>query len=266
MSAPRRVPDWAFALSAVVSIVLLLFAFGWKPGGDRFVEPWSAADIESVRPETGTFSRLSQVRPGEEPPAAEAVAVEELGFGIAGDKGVEASWAVSIANGHGEYAADFDLLVTLSGEGFSDREEVVLRTGDFLAPGARIAAGGSMYAGEDPPSDLVVAVEVVGVEWFVYDDDPPAEPVVLSGRVASVATLPSGHSMFSVGFTLGSEEPLRPDLIAVFRDAGGAIVGGCEVRSVDALPPGESTRSVKVRDRCLPAGADLSLTEFVLAW
>ncbi|WP_030144736.1 hypothetical protein [Glycomyces sp. NRRL B-16210] len=265
-AGPRRIPDRVLALGVAVSIVLLLCSFGWEPGGDRFVEPWSAPAIESVVPSAGTYSRLSVARPGEEPPPAEAIAVEELGFGVAGDKEVDIGWAVSIVSGHDEYAADFDLVVTLTGEGLEEREDLVLRTGDVLAPGARTAAAGSMYVGEARPADLKLTVEVVGLEWFVYDDGPPAEPEPLSARFDSVSTLPGGDRLFAVGFTLASQEPLRPSLIAVFRDGEGAVVGGCDVRSVDTLPPGESTRSVKIRGHCLPVEADLSQTAFLSAW
>jgi hypothetical protein len=77
---------------------------------------------------------------------------------------------------------------------------------------------------------------------------------------------PRGQVRFSVTLANSAAFAIDPWLTAVFRRADGTPVGGALVFQDLAVPPGESFREFQVGKQDVPAGADLSLTEFVPTW
>jgi hypothetical protein len=230
-----------------------------------FAEPEGASPIEGTSSNVpGSYVALEEVRPDEDPPPAEAIAVEEFGYAATED-GYSVIWGASLANTHEEYGARFALRLTLTGAGSTIKEEFSPLFGAELAPGARVVAGGRSFI--DAPSDMEAVVEVVGVSWFAFEGDEVPVPPLPTARVESVEEASGGgHQRFALTLTNDASYAQNPYLQAVFHAADGALLGTGTAVQVDSLPPGESTRTIEIREGDLPVGADPTLTEFVPAW
>lgn len=268
--APKRLrlPDWAFALGLAVSIVALVYVALWAPNASHFLEQrsWDLAD--PVVPESdgvGEYVALAEARPDEEPPAAATVAVEAFGYDVSVD-GTAMTWGASIRNTHGEYAADFGLQVLVDGVELDESGDYEAYYNGMTPPGGEIQVGGSFYMGDGFPSDPVVAIEVVRLEWFAADGGTP--PELQSPQSARVDGIDEGADQmtFSVTIKNTAAYAIRPGLSAVFHRADGTPVGGAVLVLISPVPPGDSTRELRVWLKDVPAGADLSLTEFVPTW
>ncbi|MFC3491790.1 hypothetical protein [Glycomyces rhizosphaerae] len=271
-AAPRRprIADGVFALGLAVSILVLLLSPLWTVDPANFIEPRTLGDADPVLPErleVGDYAALAEVRPEEEPPAVATVAVEEFGYDISVD-GTALTWGASIRNTHSDYAAKFGLQVSVDGDFLYEDGESVY--GTMTLPGGDIQTGGSLYLSDDFPSEPVVEIKVVELEWFAFDGETPPEPQSspLTARVDGIdeGDEPHGQMRFSVTITNSAAHALDPRLSAVFRRADGTLVGGANVYVRLVVPPGESIREFRIWKQDVPAGADLSLTEFVPTW
>jgi hypothetical protein len=250
------------------SIFLLIIALAWRPDDDLFTEP--SDGIETTTEDTsvsvpGSYVPLAEAHPDEDPPPVEAIAVEEFGYAATED-GYSVIWGASLANTHEEYGARFELRVTLTGAGSSTQETFPSLYGAELAPGDRVVAGGRSFI--DTASDMEAVVEVVSLSWFVFEgEEVPAPSLVSGARVDSVEEAWDGrHQRFAVTLVNDTSHAQAPYLQAVFRSGAGALLGAGSALQVASLPPGESTRTIEIREGDLPVGADPSLTEFVPAW
>jgi hypothetical protein len=268
-AAPRpflpRIPDWAFAVGLGGSIVLLLIAIGWVPADDRFTEPWSETET-STEVGMGSYVPLEEARPGEEPPSAAAVAVEEFGHAFAED-GHSLIWGATLTNTHEAFAVRFDLRVSLTGPDFSQEELFFPLMSGETAPGGQVVAGGELFG--EIPSDVEATLNVVDLSWYVFEDGeaPVTQESPMSARIDSIEEGADGKSrLFAVTLTNASPYMYHARLQAVFRAADGSLLGTCPAGRLDSLPSGESTRTIVVWAENMPVGADLSLTEFAPAW
>ncbi|GAA2143003.1 hypothetical protein [Glycomyces algeriensis] len=264
-----RVPDGVFALALAVSLLVLVLSPVLTVASGGFLDPRTVADAEPEFPELsgdGGYLALAEVRPEEEPPAASAVVVEELGWDVSVD-GTAFTWGASVRNTHGEYPVRFGL--QLSVDGNLVREDAST-FGALTMPGSEVQVGGSQYLAGDLPSEPAVELEVVLLEWFAFDEEAAEMPEApqLSARVDAVdeGDEPRGQMRFSVTVANGADHAVAPWLSAVFRRADGTPVGVARVFADLALPPGESVREFLIWKQDVPAGADLSLTEFTPSW
>ncbi|MDA1362441.1 hypothetical protein O1R50_22645 [Glycomyces luteolus] len=259
-------------MGLVVSILALVYASVWTPDSTGFLDPKPMSDAEP-EPADGEvfddFLPLAEVRPDEETPAAEVVSVEEFGFGISMD-GTSLTWGASVRNTHSEYAADFALQVYADGVTLYDARGLEPDYSRMTLPGGQVLVGDSIYVGDDFPADSVVEVKVVLLGWFALDGETPPElqEPPLSTRVDAVDTGDESQreKRYSVTITNSADHAVDPHLSAIFRNSDGALVGGTDVHQDSSLPPGDSTRELRVWTEDIPAGADLSLTEFVPTW
>ncbi|MDN3242993.1 hypothetical protein [Glycomyces tritici] len=268
---PPRIPDWVFALGLAVSLLVLVFSPLLTVAPASFLDPRTVADAESVPPDeggTGDYAALAEVLPEEEPPAASTVAVADFGYDVSVD-GTAFTWGASIRNTHGEYAARFGVQVSVDGVPLYEEGGYTSTYGTMTPPGGEVRVGNSRYF-EDLPSDPVVAIEVVRLEWFAFDDGTPPEPQAppLGVRVDGIdeGDEPRGQMRFSVTVANSADHAIDPWLMAVFHRADGTPVGGARLFTDLPVPPGESVREFRVWKQDVPAGADLSLTEFVPSW
>lgn len=267
----RRLPDWAFALALGVSVLALVYVPLWAPDPAHFVEPQAVGGDEPMLPErdaVGEYVALAEVRPDEEPPAVATVAVEAFGHDVSVD-GRAFTWGASIRNTHGEYVADFGLKVSVEGVELYEDGELAAAYSGMTPPGGEVEVGGSFYLGDDFPSDPVVAIEVVQLEWFAFEGGTPPDPTSpQSARLAEIHEDADSYERmrFSVTITNTAAYAIRPGLTAVFRRADGTPVGGAGLFLIEPVPPGDSTREVTVWEHDVPAGADLAMTAFVTTW
>lgn len=274
-SGRRRVPDGVFASALAVSLLLLVLSPVLTVASGGFLDSRSVADADAVLPDAGaagSYDALAVVHPDEEPPAASAVVVESVGWDVSLD-GTSLTWGASIRNTHGEYPVRFGLQLTVDGALVREDGDYLSPFGSMTMPGGEVKVGGSQYFSEDLPSEPVVELEVVQVEWFAFDgkaDEAPEVPEVpqfstrLDGFDAGDAL--RGQVRFSVTVANGAGHPVDPWLTAVFFRADGTPVGGAGVYEDLPLPPGESVREFRIWKQDVPAGADLSLTEFAPSW
>lgn len=260
-----RVPDWVFAAGLGGSIFLLIIALLWRPHDGLFTEPAEDTATEGTSVSVpGSYVPLAEARPDAEPPAAEALAVEEFGYAATED-GYSVIWGASLANTHEEYGARFELLVTLTGAGTTKQERFSPLFGAELAPGGRVVAGGRSFI--DAPSDMEAVIEVVNLSWFVFEGEEVPAPSLVTARLDSVEEASDGRDQrFAVTLTNDASYAQSPYLQAVFRSADGTLLGAGIAVQANSLPPGESTRTIEIREGDLPVGADPSLTAFVPAW
>lgn len=268
----RRIPDRVFALSLVLAVLVLLFAPWRTLDSTQFTEPTPMAEFTvelSPSSQDSGYAALAELRPDEEPPPAETIAVEEFNFGIARFE-QHFIWGASLRNTHGEYAAEISLQVTFDGTGFHETVDYTSTYGRETLPGGEVLVGDSVYVGEDLPADLVADLKVTGVEWYASEDGTPLEPQVqpLSVVLGEVEVPEESHdpSEFSVTVANASNFAVDPKLTAVFHNADGAVVGARDMYFIAAVPPGDSSQEIRIWGEDVPASADLSLTEFVPTW
>lgn len=265
--ARRRLPDWAFAAGLFAASLILLVSLFWAPDPSGFLEPMEGDDAETELPEhSGYFAALEDLRPEEEQPDASLVAVEEFGH-VIGDSREGLSWGAAVRNTHTEYGVTFDLQVTAGGAEFLDSERYTSISSGPVLPGAQIMTGADMPS--TLPADATVEIEVVGVKWFAFDGaEPPApqEPVLSSRIDAFEVPADNRGPEFSVTFTNGTGYAIERYFTAVYYLPDGTPVGAEMVIERLTLPPGESSRDLRLWDRDVPAGADLSLTQLVPTW
>lgn len=262
-------PDWSFALGFGVAILALVYVPLWAPDAANFVEPQAVSETHLPETETvGQYLGLAEVRPDEEPPAASSVVVEAFGHDVSVD-GSAFTWGASVRNTHGEYAATFGLQVSVEGVDLVSGEFVSAFSG-MTPPGGEARVGGSFYLGDDFPSDPVVDIAVVELEWFASDGGTSPEALVspLSARLDEIdeGDDPNGEMRFSVTITNSAAHAIRPVLTAAFHRADGTPVGAATLYLIEPVPSGDSTRELEVWKKDVPDGADLSMTEFVTIW
>jgi hypothetical protein len=255
-----------FALGLAASLLLLVLSPLLTIRTAGFLDPRTVDDAEPVPPGDGVGTYVALA--GEELPAAETVVVEEFGHDVSMD-GTALTWGASIRNAHNEYAVAFGLQVSVDGVPLYEGE-YSSASSTMTPPGVEVRVGGSRYLTEELPSEPVVAIEVVRLEWFAVDGGAPPEPQVppLSVRVDGIdeGDDPRGQVRFSVTVANSAAFAVDPWLTAVFRRADGTPVGGALVFQDLAVPPGESFREFQVWKQDVPAGAELSLTEFAPSW
>jgi hypothetical protein len=259
-----------FALALAVALLVLLLSPLLTVPTASFLDPRTVGDAEEVLPEevgAGAYLALAEVRPEEEPPPASAVVVEAFGWDVSMD-GTALTWGASVRNTHGEYAARLGVQVTVDGVPLYEEEGAYSSVfGTMILPGGEFGVGRSRHLDGGLPSDPVVEFEVVHLEWFAFDGGTPPEPQAppLTVRVDGIdeGDEPRGRMRFSVTVVNSADYAIVPWLSAVFRRADGTPVGGATLFSDLAVPPGESVRGFLIWKQDIPAGADLSLTEFV---
>ncbi len=259
-------------MGLAVSILALVYVPLWAPDPANFVEPQTVGEADPVRPgddAAGEYVALAEVRPEEEPPAVAAVAIEAFGYDVSVDD-MAFTWGASIRNTHGEYTANFGLQVTVEGVELYENGEYEALDSGMTPPGGEVRVGGAFFMEDDFPSDPVVDIKVVRLEWFALDGGMPPEPQVSrqSARLDGVDERDeaSRRMQLSVTITNTAAHAIRPSLSAIFHRADGTPVGGVNLFLIEPVPPGDSTRELEIWMKDVPTGADLSLTEFVPTW
>ncbi|MFG3341965.1 hypothetical protein [Glycomyces sp. NPDC048151] len=264
--APRRIPDWAFAVGLVLASLLLLIAPLWTPESSWFLDPREVSTAGPEQQDMSDYLPLAEVRPEEEPPDASVVAVEEFGFSASFDDS-KLVWGAVLRNTHVEYAVRFDLQVSVTGADSTDYDPMYTRT---VPPGGAVTAGDAVYLDGGVPAGAAAEVAVVRLEWFALDGTGPvdAEEQPLSFSVDGVEPPDEPRGKVRIAATVENSAvyAVDPHVTVVFRRADGTLAGCGSVFGVPAVPPGESTRELWLWGEAVPADADLSLTEIVPAW
>jgi hypothetical protein len=222
-----------------------------------------------------------------EPPDGAELAVVETGFSASpnptGDPEADLlSWGVMLENTSDEYAvfdgvvtvrlldADGDPIDELSGEP-SDEPVQFLPVVTRVLPGERVGFGNTVpHYGADVAA---VAVEVETGYWQPVTGGAWWTQPITASAVTTQDTSDGSTLSFTVdaAFTedmIPGELRIGGHFAAIFRDSGGAVIGGAKCchgtgEAAVEVPPGQSQGELNLRDG-IPADADDARTEVYL--
>lgn len=252
----------AALFTAVITLVLLLETV---PASAMF---YMSEDQEEPAVDTG-----------DQPDGGGELAFEEFGYSVFENhrERLILSWGAVIVNNSTDMAATAIINAAVfaeDGTEFTDTGDAVRTT--VIPPGGRMGIAAASYWNEDPD---IANIEPVAdqVQWQDPDLAPQAAQFTISDVETQWAspdgspfwedeasTKRSGDDALHLRFQV--ESPLRtvvvtPIVTAIFRNEGGAIIGGySDGDLIASIPPGSSQQQVKV-EYGPPTGFDESAVE-----
>ncbi|SDE17851.1 hypothetical protein [Glycomyces harbinensis] len=213
-------------------------------------------------------------------PGAESVSLGDHGFNTVLEDGFDGPARVVRAAAEFVNAnPDHFALVTAEArvDGPSGVEPAMLTRGAFVSPGSSAFAQWWLAdACDGCETDPGVEFVVTEVRWYTPESDhrraayaEGGDPGLTEIEVIAIDRRP-GVDLEDITAMIRFDSPadfaIDAVLIAVLRDADGAVVGAEDFVTLETevLPPGESDRTAVMLGRNIPAEADLSKTEFHL--
>lgn len=249
-------PRSPFVAAVVLSIALLAAALA------------DAAEPGPPVGETGTIAESNAGAIADAEVEAVEIEIVEYGFGIIELHGQERlTVGAVVRNPHPTAVAH---LVFEVAEARGDDSFELFRA-NYVPPDSEVLIGrilaGTVASAPDAP-----VLTVMSASFDPPFESPPPDYLPERFAVLGIEPLlsPQGHRIvFRIESELDHEETSRPDV--VFRDSGGAIVGGVGGNDHAAygadheesiqVPPGDSIHHFNLRSEEIPAGADLLKTE-----